>query len=140
MRDFEIGRLPVELVSHPRDRAVDIAAHPPDRPRRPVHAAQRIHHRAVDTAAREGIERHAECRLEAARRLDQPHHADAHELVQFDVGGDTLGHTRRQRLHQTGMSQHEPVAGLEVPLAVRDSRLAAPADGGGESRRGALRA
>ncbi len=49
-------------VAQLRDGAVDVAAHAAQRARRPVEVAQRVEHRALHAAAREGVERHADRR------------------------------------------------------------------------------
>ena len=99
------------------DRRVHVAAQAAQRARRPVEIAQRVEHRAVDAAAGERVERHAERRLVAAGGVDQAEHADADQVLDLDLRRQAL----RQPLRQ-GLDQRDVLASP----ARRASRVARP--------------
>ncbi len=108
------------------DRAVDIAAQAAQRARRPVEVAQRVEHRALDAAAGEGVERHAERRLVAAGGVDQAEHADADQVGDLDLRRQPLRQPLRQRLDERHVLHHQPVALLDPASRTRSTRIAVP--------------
>ena len=65
--DLFLRRLAAAAVAQPAPSRRRLAAQLAQRARRPVELAQRVEHRALDAAAREGVERHAERRLDSGR-------------------------------------------------------------------------
>ena len=98
--DFLAHRLATELVAQRftsgRQRA-RAAAH---RRRHVVDPAKLVQDRAANPRNRKGAEGETAGRLEALQRLDQPHRAGAHELVQLDVRRDAAMDLPGHVVHQ----------------------------------------
>jgi hypothetical protein len=79
------------------------------RARRPVELAQRIEHRAADADAGIGLEARAAPGGIVLRRLQQPHHAGLHQVLDFHLRRQPPDQVIGDALHQVGVLAHQRV-------------------------------
>ena len=108
--DLLVGRRAMELALELGDRPLDVTGPRADRARHPVHRAQLVDDRALDSRDRVGLELDVALGVVALDRADQAEQAVRDEVALVDVRGQTGAEPAGDVLDQRRVREDEPVA------------------------------